>query len=105
MRMSVRFRWLSVLLCGVIWVAGTEAQERRGTITGRVMDASQGVLQGARVELQPRGNAAVSDGHGDFTITNVVLGKYTLTVSYVGFEAFSTTVNITGETAQRVEVT
>ncbi len=69
------------------------------------MDASQGVLQGARVELQPGGNAAVSDGHGDFTITNVVPGKYSLTVSYVGFEAFSTAVNVTGEAAQRVEVT
>jgi TonB-dependent receptor len=69
------------------------------------MDASQGVLQGARVELQPGGNAAVSDGHGDFTFTNVVPGKYSLTVSYVGFEAFSTAVNVTGEAAQRVEVT
>jgi TonB-dependent receptor len=105
MRTSVRFLLLSSLLCSVIWIAGTEAQERRGTITGRVMDASQGVLPGARVELQPGGNAAVSDGHGDFTITNVVPGKYTLTVSYVGFEAFSSPVNVTGEAAQRVEVT
>src|SRR5260221_7147269 len=105
MRTSVRFLLLSSLLCSVIWVARTEAKERRGTITGRVMDASPGVLPGARVELQPVGNAAVSDGHGDFTITNVVPGKYTLTVSYVGFEAFSTAVNVTGEAAQRVEVT
>ena len=105
MRTSVRFLLLSSLLCSVIWVAGTEAQERRGTITGRVMDASQGVLPGARVELQPGGNTAVSDGHGDFTITNIVPAKYTLTVSYVGFEPFSTAVNVTGEAAQRVEAT
>jgi TonB-dependent receptor len=69
------------------------------------MDASQGVLQGARVELQPGGITAVSDGHGEFTITNVSAGKYTLTVSYVGFDPFSTELNITGETAQRVEAT
>jgi TonB-dependent receptor len=69
------------------------------------MDASQGVLQGARVELQPGGITAVSDGHGEFTITNVSAGKYTLTVSYVGFAAFSTELNVTGETAQRVEAT
>ncbi len=105
MRVSLRSVVLSFLLCNVLWVAGTSAQERRGTITGRVMDASQGVLQGARVELQPGGITAVSDGHGEFTITNVSAGKYTLTVSYVGFDPFSTELNITGETAQRVEAT
>jgi TonB-dependent receptor len=105
MRASLRSVVLSFLLCNVLWVAGTSAQERRGTITGRVMDASQGVLQGARVELQPGGITAVSDGHGEFTIANVSAGKYTLTVSYVGFDPFSTELNITGETAQRVEAT
>lgn len=105
MRVCVRSLFLSLLLCSVVWVATTVAQERRGTITGRVMDASQGVLPGARVELQPGGNVAVSDGHGDFTISDIVPGKYNLTVSYVGFEPFSTEVNVTGEMAQRVEVT
>jgi TonB-dependent receptor len=105
MRVSLRSVVLSFLLCNVLWVAGTSAQERRGTITGRVMDASQGVLQGARVELQPGGITAVSDGHGEFTITNVSAGKFILTVSYVGFDPFSTELNITGETAQRVEAT
>jgi TonB-dependent receptor len=69
------------------------------------MDTSQGVLPGARVELQPGGITAVSDGHGDFTITNLAPGKYALTVSYVGFEPFSTEANVTGETAQRIEAT
>ena len=105
MRVCLRSVFLSFLLCNVLWVAGTSAQERRGTITGRIMDASQGVLQGARVELEPGGIAAVSDGHGEFTINNVTAGKYTLTVSYVGFEPFSTEVNVTGETAQHVDAT
>jgi len=100
MRVSLRAVLLSFLLCNVFWVAGTYAQERRLTITGRVVDASQGVLQGARVEMQPSGITAVSDGQGEFTITNVAAGKYTLTVSYVGFEPFSTDVNVTGEAAQ-----
>jgi TonB-dependent receptor len=87
----------------VLWVGETSAQERRGTITGRVMDASQGVLPGARVELQPTAKSAVSNGYGDFTITDIAPGKYTLTVSYVGFDSFSTDVNVTGEAALRVE--
>ena len=104
MRASLRSLFVLVLMLDVLWVGGAAAQERRGTITGRVMDASQGVLPGARVELQPTGKSAVSNGRGDFTITDIVPGKYALTVSYVGFEPFSTDVNVTGEAATRVDV-
>ncbi len=100
---DLRSLFLVFLVFGVLWVAGAVGQERRGTITGRVTDASQGVLPGARVELQPTGKSAVSDGHGDFTITDITPGKYALTVSYVGFEPFSTDVNVTGEAAARVD--
>src|SRR5690349_20216962 len=103
MRVSVRAVLLSFLLCNVIWVSGVAAQERPGLVTGQVMDASEGVLQGARVELEPGGITAVSDGRGEFTMTSVPPGKYKLTVSYVGFEPFSTEVNVTPDAAQRVE--
>lgn len=94
-----------IVIASLALVSVAFAQERRGSVAGRVMDSSQGVLQGARVELTPGGNAAVSDAHGDFTINNVTLGKYTLTVSYVGFEPFSTELNVTGDAAQRVDAT
>ena len=103
--MAIRSLFLYFLLWNIVFVTSAVAQERRGTLTGRVMDASQGVLQGARVELQPSGQSAVSDIHGEFTITNVTPGKYTLTVSYVGFDPFSTEVNLTGEAVQHVEAT
>ena len=103
MREHLRSLFFVFLVFGVLWVTGSAAQERRGTITGRVTDATQGVLPGARVELQPTGKSAVSDAHGDFTITDIVPGKYALTVSYVGFEPFSTDVNVTGDAAARVE--
>jgi TonB-dependent receptor len=103
MRECRRSLFLIVLILGVLCVSRSTGQERRGTITGRVTDASQGVLPGARVELQPTGKSAVSDAHGDFTITDITPGKYTLTVSYVGFEPFSTDVNVTGDAAARVE--
>src|SRR3984893_17757786 len=103
MRVGLRSLFLFVMMLNLLWVRATAAQERRGTITGRVADASLGVLRGARVELQPTGKSAVSDSHGEFTITDIVPGKYTLTVSYEGFESFSTEVNVTGESASRVE--
>ncbi|HEY6769998.1 MAG TPA: TonB-dependent receptor [Candidatus Sulfotelmatobacter sp.] len=105
--MRIRFRsaFAFFLLFSLIWIGPAGAQERRGSIAGRVIDASQGVLPGARIELQPGGNVAISDARGDFSITNLAPGRYTLTASYVGFEPFSTSVNITADSIQRVEAT
>src|SRR5215470_9718001 len=70
------------------------AQERKGAITGRVMDRQHAVLQGARVELQPNRKIAVSDNQGQFTIAEVLPGHYTVTISYVGFAPFSADVDV-----------
>jgi TonB-dependent receptor len=102
-RVSVRSLLISFLLCHVIWVAGVSAQERRGTITGRVMDASQGVLQGARVELQPGGQSAQSDTNGEFSIKDVSPGRYTVTVSHEGFGLYSVDVTVTANAPARVD--
>jgi TonB-dependent receptor len=61
-------------------------QERKGTIVGHVTDANHDPLMGARVELQPLGQSAVSDAQGQFKISDLTPGKYTLTISYVGFK-------------------
>jgi TonB-dependent receptor len=65
-----------------------------GTITGRATDAGHNALQGARVELQPKGLTAVSDDQGQFTLLEVLAGNYTLTVSYIGFAPFSARVSV-----------
>ncbi|MDT5019212.1 MAG: hypothetical protein QOD39_5372, partial [Mycobacterium sp.] len=76
--------WLAIGAPGLSYQAHLLAQDRAGTITGSVNDAGQYVLPGARVELEPKGPAAVSDQQGRFTIQNVPAGGYTVTVSYVG---------------------
>src|ERR1700732_1431994 len=75
------------------------AQERKGTISGHVMDPNQDPLVGARVELQPSGQSAVSDAQGQFKISDLAPGKYTLAVSYVGFKLFSKDVTVTSGAA------
>src|SRR5258708_14131434 len=47
-----------------------------------------------RSELQPNGYAVVTDAQGMFTISDLTPGKYTLTVSYVGFKPFSKDVTV-----------
>jgi hypothetical protein len=72
------------------WFLSTPAtaQERKGAITGSVSDTAHAVLQGARVELQPKGQSVASDGQGQFTISDLPAGEYTLTISYVGLFSF-----------------
>ena len=81
-----------ILLVQILFTIPALAQEARGTISGTVKDSNGGVLVGARVEIQPTGKSAVSDDQGQFRIPDVTAGPYTLTVSYVGFAPFSSSV-------------
>jgi TonB-dependent receptor len=88
---------LVVLFCSL-----GAAQERTGTISGSVSDAGHYVLPSARIDLQPRGVTTVSDAQGQFTIPNVAVGDYTITVSYVGLLPF--TANVTVAAGQSAHV-
>jgi TonB-dependent receptor len=79
------------------------AQTGRGTIAGRVTDASGAVLHGARVELAQRSSFVASDAQGEFTFTDLLPGSYTVTVSYVGFAAFSADATVTAGQVARVD--
>ena len=84
---------LAVALC-MLSPARMPAQDK-GKITGQATDVNHDPLVGAHVELQPLGQTAVADAQGQFTITNLPPGKYTLIISYVGFKQFSREVNVT----------
>ncbi len=71
------------------------AQSGKGSLSGRVTDKANAVLQGAQVELLPRTGTVTTDELGEFTITNLAPGKYTVQISYVGFEPFTQEVSIT----------
>ena len=68
------------------------AQGGKSTISGRVTDQSGAVLQGAQISLAPKGAVFVSNVQGQFFINNLDPGSYTITVSYVGFESQTKTV-------------
>jgi len=91
-----------VLVLSLAWAAPSAAQADRGVITGTVKDTSGAVLPGARVELK-EGPAAVSDGQGQFTITNVAPGSYTATVNYVGFSSLTKEVTVTAGQIARLD--
>jgi hypothetical protein len=59
-----------VLISFLVCVSGI-GQERKGTIIGHVTDVKHGVLQGARVQVQPTGQVAATDSQGQFTIAGL----------------------------------
>jgi len=72
------------------------AQQQKGTIFGTVTDSSKSVLPGALIEVQGSDKRVVSDAQGQFRITDLAPAEYTLTVSYLGFAPFTTTVKVEG---------
>jgi len=93
----MKTRFLAVLLCAMILAASALAQTRRGALSGRALDAAGAVLQGARIELTPSGRSAASDGQGQFSVSDLAPGNYTVTVSYVGFTAFKKEVAVAAD--------
>ena len=96
-------QWLFMLILNVLWLAPALAQERNGWITGTATDSTKGALAGARAELQPKGLSVASNAQGQFMISDVPPGRYTLTVSYMGFMPFTREVNVSGGQATHVD--
>ena len=80
------------LVAMVAFALPSLAQSGKGTISGTVKDSGNSALQGALVELLPLGVKAVTDDRGQFRMTDVPLGEYTLSVSYVGLAVSNTPV-------------
>ena len=100
MQRSLRSLLLLVILSSVLWPTLAAAQNGRGTITGTVKDSRGLELTSALIELQPSGKRVASDDQGQFRITDVPPGEYTLTTSYVGFAPLSAPVKVdAGQTA------
>jgi len=91
---------LFLLVCTILCAGSAQAQMGRGTIAGTARDAASSALASALIEVQPLGRKVASDDQGQFRITDVPAGEYTVTVSYVGFAPFNATVKVqAGQTA------
>lgn len=88
------FPFPAAVLCTFISIASVSGQTGRGTVTGTAEDTGGSSLQGARVELTPSGKQQVTDAQGQFRLTDVPTGEYTLNISYVGFAAFTQLIKV-----------
>ena len=102
MSSTLKFWCRGILAVGMVLlgVSSTSLHAQVGaakaTVTGVVMDASDAVVPGAKVQLDPLGIHAVSDDQGNYRMPDVPAGKYNITVSYVGFASQTTPIEVTG---------
>src|ERR1022692_4607420 len=75
---------LAFALACTLLTAPVPAQVNEGIVTGRAVDANNGIFPSAGVEFQPKGVSTVTDAPGNFTIDNLAPGEYRLTVTFVG---------------------
>ena len=70
------------------------AQTGRGTLAGSVADAQGAALQGAKITLDPTGASTLSDPIGQYTLTGVPAGTYTVSITYSGFTTSTKSVTV-----------
>ena len=81
---------LTLILSVVILCSGLTAQ----TVSGSVTDENGNPLPGANVALAGTAKGAAANATGDYTISDVSQGSYTLTASYIGYEDQSKGINV-----------
>jgi len=98
--MSKRVLSLVLLALCLFTLPFAFAQSGKGAISGVVKDAGGGVLQGAKIVLQPQIRPISTNGQGEFTVTEVDPGEYAVVISYVGFDPYMGSVIVnTNQTA------
>ncbi len=88
-------QWRKLLLPLLLILASAatcNAQLLYGTITGTVTDQTGASLPGAKIAVQNVGTgvqtAAIANGAGDYTVSDLTPGSYTVTVTTPGFNTF-----------------
>ena len=70
------------------------------TISGTVTDDSGNGLSGANITVKGTNKGAAADASGNFSISDVSPGTYTLTASFIGYNSSSQSVSVSGSGAK-----
>lgn len=92
-----------VFICALIVTTGFSQTTGKGVINGVVRDQAGAVLYGARIDTQPQLRPTTTNGQGEFTVTDVPAGTYTVTISYVGFAPYTSNITVSAGQSARVE--
>jgi hypothetical protein len=92
-RLATRWLWAPLLILTLMGAARAKGQVLYGTLTGTVTDKTSAVIPNAAVTLTDQATGqvrtATSNAQGDYELTNLLPGTYTLAVQQPGFAAFT----------------
>lgn len=99
--------WIGLVFV-LLAAVSLSAQTFRGTILGTVTDASGAVISGAKVTVKNTGTGlervTQTSGDGGYSVPELPIGTYTVTVTQPGFQTFITTgVTVDVATERRVD--
>lgn len=93
-----------ILLC-IVFPLSLLAQNRVGDISGFVFDNNDGeALIGASVQIKGKKSGATTNQSGYFVVTDVPFGEYTLVVSYIGYQSYTTRITLQSAEPQPIKV-
>src|SRR5215469_6256105 len=89
--LTSRFRSVAVIICIALLISAfARAQDPRGTIVGRVVDRSESVVVGARIQVtnvETKVTTTVqTNDTGTFRVPFLIPGTYQLTAEMAGFK-------------------
>ena len=92
------------LLVAVCLNAAGATENTKGIVTGRITDSAGGVLQGARVQLQPGNVTVISNNQGEFKMVDVPSGPHRMDVSFIGFSPLTKDFTVSSGENARLEL-
>ncbi len=100
-------RFIQTSLCFLLFSFAVFAQSDRGTITGTVTDTTGAVIANAQIEAKQVDTGSLfpttSTGTGNYTLTQLPVGPYEISVTVAGFKKFVRS-GITVQVAQTLRV-
>ncbi|MBK8946121.1 MAG: TonB-dependent receptor [Ignavibacteriae bacterium] len=92
---SVRNKLVPLVSLIIVLLLQTSLFAQSGSIRGTIFDkATSETLLGANISVKGTSLGAASDMEGNFIIRNIPVGKYTLEVSYIGYNSQMLDINI-----------
>lgn len=85
-----------ILLLGMLCacVIFTSAQNRLSSISGQIKTNDGNPLPGATIKIHKTNYGTLTDQSGNFKLSNIPLGKYTIQVSAIGFKTQKKEINV-----------
>ncbi|MCF0041350.1 TonB-dependent receptor [Dyadobacter fanqingshengii] len=87
-------KYLSLLIFVTTISTNVFAQPESGILNGRIVNSVQQAISGASVTLQSTDFGTITDADGQFRLTGITPGSYILSVSNIGYTAYTQSLRI-----------